>query len=109
MGLNGTSLIPALWRQRQANLWVLVYRVSSRTVRATQRNPVRERERERERGRGGGGERGGGEGERGGERGRGEGRGGGRGRKKGEGDRSMYLKRGMDRRKETTSGLQIDT
>jgi hypothetical protein len=33
----GTSLIPALGRQRQVDL---VYRVSSRTARATQRNPV---------------------------------------------------------------------
>jgi hypothetical protein len=34
-------LIPALGRQRQADFWVwgLVYRVSSRTARATQRNP----------------------------------------------------------------------
>jgi hypothetical protein len=48
-----TPLIPALGRQRQAVFWVrgqcglqseyqdsLVYRVSSRTARATQRNPV---------------------------------------------------------------------
>jgi hypothetical protein len=40
-----TPLIPALGRQRQrqANFWVrgqLVYRVSSRTARATQRNPA---------------------------------------------------------------------
>jgi hypothetical protein len=37
-------LIPALGRQRQVNFWVLeaslVYRVSSRTARAMQRNPV---------------------------------------------------------------------
>jgi hypothetical protein len=37
-------LIPALWRLRQADLFEcqasLVYRVSSRTARATQRNPV---------------------------------------------------------------------
>jgi hypothetical protein len=51
-----TPLIPALGRQRQAISEFeasLVYRVSSRTARATQRNPVsknqRERERERER------------------------------------------------------------
>jgi hypothetical protein len=38
-----TPLIPALGRQRQADFWVeasLVYRVSSRTARAAQRNPV---------------------------------------------------------------------
>jgi hypothetical protein len=38
------SLIPALGRQRQADLCEfkdnLVYRISSRIVRATQRNPV---------------------------------------------------------------------
>ena len=37
------SLIPALRRQRQANFWVRdqrIYKVSSRTARATQRNPV---------------------------------------------------------------------
>jgi len=38
------SLMPALWRQRQADLCKfeasLVYRVSSRTARDTQRNPV---------------------------------------------------------------------
>ena len=36
-------LIPALGRQRQVDFWVeasLVYRVSSKTARATQRNPV---------------------------------------------------------------------
>ena len=37
-------LIPALWRQRQVDLCEfkdsLVYRVSFRTSRATQRNPV---------------------------------------------------------------------
>jgi hypothetical protein len=39
-------LIPALWRQRQVNRWIsefeasLVYKVSSRTAGATQRNPV---------------------------------------------------------------------
>jgi hypothetical protein len=38
-------LIPALWRQRQAE-WIsefeasLVYKVSSRTTRAIQRNPI---------------------------------------------------------------------
>jgi hypothetical protein len=40
-------LIPALWRQRQEDLRVwtsLVYRVSSRTARATQRNPVLEKQ-----------------------------------------------------------------
>ena len=42
------TLIPALgrWRQRQVDLCEfkasLVYRVSSKTVRATQRNPVSE-------------------------------------------------------------------
>jgi hypothetical protein len=40
-----TPLIPALGRQRQADFWVwgqpgLHYKVSSRTARATQRNPV---------------------------------------------------------------------
>jgi hypothetical protein len=38
-----TPLIPALRRQRQVNFWVkasLVYRVSSKTARAIQRNPV---------------------------------------------------------------------
>ena len=37
------ALIPALGKQRQADLWFkanLVYRVSSRTSRATQRNPI---------------------------------------------------------------------
>jgi hypothetical protein len=40
------SFIPAVWRQRRGDLlrWrleaSLVYRVSSRTARATQRNPV---------------------------------------------------------------------
>jgi hypothetical protein len=38
------SLILALRRQRQVDLWefetCLVYRLSSRTARATQRNPV---------------------------------------------------------------------
>jgi hypothetical protein len=38
------SLIPALWRERQADLCEfvasLVYRASSRTVRARKRNPV---------------------------------------------------------------------
>ena len=38
-------LIPTLGRQRQADLSVfkasLVYRVSSRTARATQRNPIK--------------------------------------------------------------------
>jgi hypothetical protein len=39
-------LIPAIGRQRQTDFWIsefevsLVYRVSSRTARATQRNPV---------------------------------------------------------------------
>jgi hypothetical protein len=35
-------LIPALGRQRQVDFWEasLVYRVSSRTARAIQRNPV---------------------------------------------------------------------
>jgi len=36
-------LIPALGRQRKADFWFeasLVYRVSSRTARATRRNPV---------------------------------------------------------------------
>jgi len=39
-----TAVIPALGRQRQAHLCefksTLLYRVSSRTARATQRNPV---------------------------------------------------------------------
>jgi hypothetical protein len=35
-------LIPALGRQRQAYFEVQVYRVSSSTARATQRNPVLE-------------------------------------------------------------------
>jgi hypothetical protein len=38
-----TPLIPALGRQRQADFWFeasLVYKVSSRTARAIQRNPV---------------------------------------------------------------------
>jgi hypothetical protein len=54
-----TPLIPALGRQSQADLWIsefkanLVYRVSSRTSKATQRNlvskkPKKKRERERE-------------------------------------------------------------
>jgi hypothetical protein len=44
-------LILALGRQRQAEFETdLVYRVSSRTARAIQRNPVSKRERERERG-----------------------------------------------------------
>ena len=36
------QLIPALGRQKQEDFWVggLVYRVSSRTARATQRNPI---------------------------------------------------------------------
>jgi hypothetical protein len=44
-------LIPALWKQRQEDLCEfktsLVYRVNSRTDRATQRNPVSKRKRER--------------------------------------------------------------
>jgi hypothetical protein len=43
-GMVATHLIPALVRQRQVDLSEfeasLVYRVSSRTARATQRNPV---------------------------------------------------------------------
>ena len=43
-GRQGTSLIPVLSRQRQAELWEFeaswVYRVSFRTARAIQRNPV---------------------------------------------------------------------
>jgi hypothetical protein len=35
-----TPLIPALRRQRQADLASLVYKVRSRTARAIQRNPV---------------------------------------------------------------------
>ena len=46
-------LIPALGRQRQLDLSEfkasLVHRVSSRTVKATQRNPILKNERERER------------------------------------------------------------
>jgi hypothetical protein len=35
------SLIPALWRQKQADFEAsLVYKVSSRTARAIQRNPI---------------------------------------------------------------------
>ena len=41
---SGTSSIPALGRQRQADLSEfeasLVYRVNSRTVRAAQKNPI---------------------------------------------------------------------
>jgi hypothetical protein len=41
---SGGALIPALWRQRQADLCEfeasLVYQISSRTARATQRTPV---------------------------------------------------------------------
>jgi hypothetical protein len=47
-----TPLIPAFWRQRQAISEFeasLVYKVSSRTARATQRNPVSKNQRERER------------------------------------------------------------
>ena len=44
MGVVAHALIPALARQRQAELCEfkvsLVYRVSARTVRATWRNPV---------------------------------------------------------------------
>jgi hypothetical protein len=42
-GRGGAPLIPALGRQRQVDLEFeasLVYRVSSRTARAIQRNPV---------------------------------------------------------------------
>ena len=45
-----TPLIPALGRQRQVDFWVeaiLDYRVSSRTARATQRNPVSEKKKEK--------------------------------------------------------------
>ena len=42
-------LVPALGRQRQVDLCEFEARVSSRTARATKRNPVsKERERERE-------------------------------------------------------------
>jgi hypothetical protein len=43
-------LIPALGRQKQANSEFkasLVYRVSSRTARATQRNPVSEKKKKK--------------------------------------------------------------
>jgi hypothetical protein len=44
LGIGHTPLIPALWRQRQATLCEfeagLLYRASSRTARAIQRNPV---------------------------------------------------------------------
>jgi hypothetical protein len=46
-----TSLIPALRRQRQADLYEfkasLVYRVSSRTARTSQRNPVSEKKKKK--------------------------------------------------------------
>jgi hypothetical protein len=65
-------LIPALKRHRQVNLCEfkdsLVYRGSSRTTRATQRNPVSEKKRRR-RGGGGGGRGGGKGGGKGGRRG----------------------------------------
>jgi hypothetical protein len=35
-----TPLIPALGRQRQVDLSPMVYRASSRTARAIQRNPI---------------------------------------------------------------------
>jgi hypothetical protein len=45
-------LIPALWRQRQADFCVLeaslVYRVSSRTARAIQRNPVSKKKKQKQ-------------------------------------------------------------
>ena len=47
-----TPLIPALWRQRQAVSEFeasLVYKVSSRTAKAIQRNPVSENQRKKER------------------------------------------------------------
>jgi hypothetical protein len=45
-----TPLIPALGRQRQVEFEVsLVYKVSSRTVRATQRNPVSKRQQQQKR------------------------------------------------------------
>jgi hypothetical protein len=41
---GGKPLIPALWRQTQMDLWEfmasLIYIVSSRKAKATQRNPV---------------------------------------------------------------------
>jgi hypothetical protein len=44
------SLIPALGRQRQADFEAsLVYRVSSRTARATQKNPVLKKKKKKER------------------------------------------------------------
>ena len=51
MGGDGTSLIPALRGQRQEDLYEfeasLVYRVSPRTARATQRNPVLKNQRKK--------------------------------------------------------------
>ena len=45
------SLVPVLWTQRQADLCEseasLVYRVSSRIARATQRNPVSKNQKEK--------------------------------------------------------------
>ena len=50
-----TPLIPVLRRQRQANLSdleaSLVYRASSRTARATQRNPVSKKKKKKKEGR----------------------------------------------------------
>ena len=51
LGVVVLALIPALGRQRQVDLYEfeasLVYRVSSRTVRATQRNPVWKKKRKK--------------------------------------------------------------
>jgi hypothetical protein len=99
--MEHTPLILALGRQRQADLCEfkdsLVYRLSSRAAKVTQKNPVMKNKNKTKKKKGGWGE--GGEGREG----RGRGRGGG-GEEGGEGEEERRRRRGEGRRRRRGRG-----